>query len=64
MKRPIGLVLLLLFLIVSARPVVALAQSESAGVVQYFNNCASCHESTDPSQRSRALFEILDVSRA
>src|SRR6476660_3342467 len=47
MRRPIGLVLLLLCFIVCAWPVVADAQSESAGVAQYFNNCASCHESTD-----------------
>jgi len=28
------------------------AQSESAGVNQYFNNCASCHESTDPGHQA------------
>jgi polyvinyl alcohol dehydrogenase (cytochrome) len=33
-------------------PVVARAQSESAGVNQYFNNCASCHESTDASHQA------------
>jgi polyvinyl alcohol dehydrogenase (cytochrome) len=33
-------------------PVGALAQSESAGVGQYFNNCASCHESTDASHQA------------
>src|SRR5688572_8083732 len=33
-------------------PIVASAQSESAGVNQYFNNCASCHESTDASQQA------------
>ena len=30
----------------------ASAQSESAGVAQYFNNCASCHESTDPGHQA------------
>jgi len=33
-------------------PIVADAQSESAGVAQYFNNCASCHESTDPAHQA------------
>ena len=33
-------------------PTVARAQSESAGVNQYFNNCASCHESTDPGHQA------------
>jgi len=47
MKRPRGMVLQVFCLIVSIWPVVARAQSESAGVTQYFNNCASCHESTD-----------------
>src|SRR5437870_10591323 len=28
-------------------PALAGAQSESAGVAQYFNNCASCHESPE-----------------
>src|SRR6185436_3363524 len=28
------------------------AQSESAGVNQYFTNCASCHESTDPGHQA------------
>jgi cytochrome c553 len=28
-------------------PLLLGAQSETAGVAQYFNNCASCHESTD-----------------
>src|SRR5436190_9155244 len=28
------------------------AQSESAGVAQYFNNCASCHESTDAAHQA------------
>ncbi len=50
MKRPIGL--LLLYLTISACPVVAAAQSESAGVAQYFNNCASCHERTDSSHQA------------
>ena len=31
----------------------ASAQSESAGVNQYFTNCASCHESNDPATRRR-----------
>jgi cytochrome c553 len=30
----------------------AAAQSESAGVAQYFNNCASCHESTDAAHQA------------
>ena len=30
----------------------ASAQSESAGVAQYFNNCASCHESNDPGHQA------------
>lgn len=30
----------------------AYAQSESAGVNQYFNNCASCHESNDPGHQA------------
>ena len=30
----------------------ASAQSESAGVAQYFTNCASCHESTDPGHQA------------
>src|SRR4026208_931411 len=33
-------------------PDFAFAQSESAGVTQYFNNCASCHESTDPTHQA------------
>jgi polyvinyl alcohol dehydrogenase (cytochrome) len=30
----------------------AAAQSESAGVSQYFNNCASCHESNEPGHQA------------
>ena len=30
----------------------AVAQSESAGVNQYFNNCASCHESNEPGHQA------------
>src|SRR5262245_5153333 len=30
----------------------AAAQSESAGVTQYFNNCASCHEITDSARQA------------
>src|SRR5687768_18571037 len=30
----------------------AFAQSESAGVNQYFTNCASCHESDDPGHQA------------
>ena len=30
----------------------AFAQSESAGVNQYFVNCASCHESDDPGHQA------------
>ena len=30
----------------------AFAQSESAGVNQYFNNCASCHESNEPGHQA------------
>src|SRR5438552_16240933 len=52
MKRPIGFVFLLLRLIFCAWPVVAAAQSESAGVAQYFNNCASCHESTESTHQA------------
>ena len=33
-------------------PTLARAQSESAGVNQYFNNCASCHESTEPGHQA------------
>jgi len=33
-------------------PVVSGAQSESAGVAQYFNNCASCHESRDATHQA------------
>jgi polyvinyl alcohol dehydrogenase (cytochrome) len=51
MKKAIGLVLLLSPIICAWR-LVAAAQSESAGVAQYFNNCASCHESTDPSHQA------------
>ena len=36
----------------TAWPTGARAQSESAGVNQYFNNCASCHESTDPGHQA------------
>jgi polyvinyl alcohol dehydrogenase (cytochrome) len=52
MKRAISLAFQVLYLIVCVRPVVAVAQSESAGVAQYFNNCASCHESTDPAHQA------------
>src|SRR5881394_1296141 len=52
MKRPIGLLALLLCLVVCAWPGAAAAQSESAGVAQYFNNCASCHESTDAAHQA------------
>ena len=30
----------------------AFAQSESAGVNQYYNNCATCHESTAPGNQA------------
>ena len=33
-------------------PADSAAQSESAGVNQYFVNCASCHESTDPANQA------------
>ena len=33
-------------------PLDAAAQSESAGVNQYFTNCASCHESDDPGHQA------------
>ena len=49
MKRPIGLIVCL---IVCVWSVVAGAQSESAGVAQYFNNCASCHERTDAAHQA------------
>jgi len=52
MKRPMGMVLQVFCLIVGIWPVVARAQSESAGVTQYFNNCASCHENTDIAQQA------------
>ena len=52
MKRPMGMVLQVFCLIVGIWPVVARAQSESAGVTQYFNNCASCHESSDATHQA------------
>jgi polyvinyl alcohol dehydrogenase (cytochrome) len=52
MKPPICLLLLLVFLIFCAWPVASIAQSESAGVAQYFNNCASCHESADSTHQA------------
>src|SRR6476660_577993 len=52
MNRPTGLIVEILCVIVCVWPVVADAQSESAGVAQYFNNCASCHESTDPTHQA------------
>src|SRR6476469_2687149 len=42
----------LLFAFVFACAAIAGAQSESAGVNQYFNNCASCHESNDPGHQA------------
>src|SRR4051812_843111 len=42
----------LLFASVCAWATIAAAQSESAGVNQYFNNCASCHESNDPGHQA------------
>ncbi len=41
-----------MFASVVATAASALAQSESAGVNQYFNNCASCHESNDPGHQA------------
>ena len=38
--------------VVTAWPAVAAAQSESAGVAQYFANCASCHESNEPGHQA------------
>ena len=38
--------------IVAAWPSTVAAQSESAGVNQYFNNCGSCHESSDPDHQA------------
>jgi polyvinyl alcohol dehydrogenase (cytochrome) len=38
--------------LMTAWPLSARAQSESAGVNQYFNNCASCHESSDPGHQA------------
>lgn len=52
MKRPIYLLLLLVFPIVCVWPVAAVAQSESVGVAQYFDNCASCHESADSTHQA------------
>ena len=52
MKRPSGLIVQVLCLIVCVWPVIANAQSESAGVTQYFNNCASCHESADATHQA------------
>jgi polyvinyl alcohol dehydrogenase (cytochrome) len=52
MKKTIGPVLQLLSLVICAWSAVAAAQSESAGVAQYFNNCASCHESTDSAHQA------------
>jgi len=52
MKRPLVISVPILCVIVCAWHAVARAQSESAGVTQYFNNCASCHESTDPTHQA------------
>jgi polyvinyl alcohol dehydrogenase (cytochrome) len=42
----------IVFATVVASAANASAQSESAGVNQYFNNCASCHESDDPGHQA------------
>jgi cytochrome c553/catechol 2,3-dioxygenase-like lactoylglutathione lyase family enzyme len=62
MKQPIGFVLLFPCLIVCAWPVVAAAQSESAGVAQYFNNCASCHESTDVTHQAPRIAVLKQMT--
>src|SRR4030095_9742689 len=52
MQKHIVLVVLLLSLVICDWPVIASAQSESAGVAQYFNNGAWCHESTDATHQA------------
>jgi polyvinyl alcohol dehydrogenase (cytochrome) len=42
----------IILLSVLACAATAAAQSESAGVAQYFNNCASCHESNAPGHQA------------
>lgn len=49
MQRVLSVVL---FASVLASTTDAVAQSESAGVNQYFNNCASCHESNEPGHQA------------
>ncbi len=41
---------------------IASAQSESAGVNQYFNNCASCHESSDPARQAPATSVLKQMT--
>jgi cytochrome c553 len=62
MKRPICIVVQVLFVIVCVWPVVGSAQSESAGVAQYFNNCASCHENTDATHQAPRTSVLKQMS--
>ena len=41
----------------------AFAQSESAGVNQYFSNCASCHESNDPGHQAPKTAVLKKMSK-
>lgn len=53
MKTPTQRVLIAVVLAgVPGWATIASAQSESAGVNQYFGNCASCHESSDPARQA------------
>jgi polyvinyl alcohol dehydrogenase (cytochrome) len=47
-----GVRLALGVVMIAAWPALAVAQSESAGVAQYFANCASCHESNEPGHQA------------
>jgi polyvinyl alcohol dehydrogenase (cytochrome) len=49
MQRALSAVI---FIVVVALAANAFAQSESAGVQQYFSSCASCHESNDPGHQA------------
>jgi polyvinyl alcohol dehydrogenase (cytochrome) len=48
MRKASGLLLIAAGVLLAASPGFAQGLSESTGVGQYFNNCASCHEGTDP----------------
>src|SRR5690242_3080781 len=62
MKRPMSVGFYGVCLIFCIRLVIAAAQSESAGVAQYFNNCASCHESTDPTHQAPRTAVLKQMS--